>query len=351
MAPTAVAIEPPPWPSDRRDLLFLWQTANEPNLAFNPRLRELVAYPLEARGRARLDRTGAMLLAGGGGFEAPAEAAGHLGAGARASRALTVEATLTPAASETSAFVPIAALSAGPRERSFALGQEGRFLVLSLLTGPEETPVASPVRLWELAAGRADHAVFTYARGRLAAYRDGAEVAVAQTLAGGFARWRPGRLRFGSEGEGGPAWAGKLEGVALYARELGAAEVRENHRRYAMLRALRPAAPARLEVRARLVACSRVPTLREISPYRQALIACDWEVEEVLPGSSAGGRLRVAHWALLDGERQPIARLAPGAERRLVLEPYEAHPELTGDVLSDSLPPGAPGRLHVDLGL
>ena len=101
-----------------------------------------------------------------------------------------------------------------------------------------------------------------------------------------------------------------------------------------------------LVVRAVLEETSAVPSLREISPYRVALAAYAWRVDEVLSGEGAapGDRLLVAHWVLLDAERTPAAALRPGAERRLVLEPFSANPQLEPHVLSETLagPPDGP---------
>ncbi len=82
-----------------------------------------------------------------------------------------------------------------------------------------------------------------------------------------------------------------------------------------------PAATAPFAVRASLQACSRTPSLREISPYRDALIVCEWKVVEVLSGKPPGSSLRVAHWALRDGAAQPITFAAPGFTRELRIEP------------------------------
>lgn len=74
-------------------------------------------------------------------------------------------------------------------------------------------------------------------------------------------------------------------------------------------------------VRASLQACSRTPSLREISPYRDALIVCEWTITEVLSGTPPGSRVRVAHWALRKGVSQPITFAAPGFTRELRLVP------------------------------
>jgi hypothetical protein len=98
-------------------------------------------------------------------------------------------------------------------------------------------------------------------------------------------------------------------------------------------------------VRATLAACSRVPSLREISPYRAALVVCEWEVAGVLAGRPPGNRLRIAHWALQDGARRPVASLAPGAAARLRVSPLAAA-ETEGYPVFDTLPPAPERPVH-----
>jgi alginate O-acetyltransferase complex protein AlgJ len=106
--------------------------------------------------------------------------------------------------------------------------------------------------------------------------------------------------------------------------------------------ARRPAAPPAsagpIEVRAELRACSRVPSLREISPYRAALVVCEWQVGEVLAGEYPAPLLRVAHWGLRDGERQPIVSAAPGTAAQFRAEPLRGVVQIEGYTLSNTLP-------------
>lgn len=107
-----------------------------------------------------------------------------------------------------------------------------------------------------------------------------------------------------------------------------------------------PATGGPFEVRAVLRACSRVPSLREISPYRSALVVCEWEVAEVLAGEAPASRVRAAHWALRDGERKPIASAAAGLASRLRLEPLLGVAQIEGYPVFNTLPPAPDLGLH-----
>ncbi len=322
-----------PWPSDRRDLTFLWQTADRPNLVYDPELEGDVADPLAPRGRAGLDHDWAMVLAGGS-MRAPEETAARLLAAIQGRNELTLEATITAArlpGDEVGWIVDFA----GRRQHNLALGQEGRSLVLRLRAGPDRTRV----RLFDLPVEPV-HVAVTYSPGFLAVYRDGEPVVIDTEVRGarpGAARprgalggWKPGELTFGD------GWPGTLEGVAIYARVLAAAEVAENARRYLELRQERPPVP-HLEVRARLRAKSVLPTLDQISPYRQALAVYEYAVDEVLAGDYDRTLVRVAHWVILDGETLDVAGANPGDPARLVLEPFGSNPQLESHYLSATL--------------
>jgi hypothetical protein len=99
-----------------------------------------------------------------------------------------------------------------------------------------------------------------------------------------------------------------------------------------------PATGGPFAMRAVLLSCSRVPSLREISPYRAALIVCEWKVTQTLLGRPPGDRLRIAHWALRDGERQPIASMTPGTAARLRAEPLVGVSQIEGYPVFNNLP-------------
>jgi len=133
--------------------------------------------------------------------------------------------------------------------------------------------------------------------------------------------------------------------VAISSRARAPEAAREGWLRYRRLLEARPEVP-RTVVRARLAATSKVPTLSEISPYRQALAVYEYEVLETVRGRPVGDRVRVARWGILAGDTLPEARLRPGHGERLTLEPFTANPQLEGVFLSDTLGGEAPRPLY-----
>lgn len=346
MPEAALDVAPPAWPATREDLVFLWRTGNSPNLVHDPEAGADRTYTLESFGRAHLDHYFRMRL-GDGAFAAPKEAGERILEATTASNELTLEATLTPRAASVEGLGRIVTFSSGASRRNFTLGQEGRNLVLRVRTGPTGPNADRPqVTLWPVTPGEPVHVVATYTPGRLRVYRNGELAMETGDVRGSFGmHWRRGRLVFGDEWGGGGAWPGTLEGVAIYSRALDPETAREGWLRYRRLLEARPEVP-RTVVRARLAERSKIPTLSEISPYRQALAVYEYEVLDAVRGRPAGDRIRVARWVILDGDTLLEARLRPGHEERLTLEPFTANPQLEGLFLSDTLGGEAQGQLY-----
>jgi hypothetical protein len=89
----------------------------------------------------------------------------------------------------------------------------------------------------------------------------------------------------------------------------------------------------RLIVDARVSSAGPVPTPQSIAPYRHALVVSLYDVLNVVEGQYADQKILVAQWAIRDAQVLPEARKTPGARARLILERYDAHPELEGERL------------------
>lgn len=90
---------------------------------------------------------------------------------------------------------------------------------------------------------------------------------------------------------------------------------------------------ARLVLTARPVELSRIPLPAAIAPYRKALVVNRYNVDAVAEGQYAAKQVMVAHWAIRDGRVLPKAARDQTKIYRLVLEPFDAHPELEGERL------------------
>ncbi len=342
-------VEPPHWPTARRDLVFLWQTAGHANrIPARGGVGEAHTTILNPKGRSFTDRLGRMVLRGGA-FQADNDTMDRLFLGLKAGNELTLELTLVAQNASTEKPAALFAFAAGGR-RNLILTQEGDRLTLRLRTPSTGQNAENPVvDVGQVRAGTAQHLVVTYSPGRLRAYLDGEVTADTEDLKSGFFHWQRTWLRLGAmgppdgNGKNFPwPWHGALEGVAVYARPLEADEVETHFRRYREQREQREAVDTR-QVTARLLRRSPTPSLQAIAPYQEALAVFEYEVLEGGDPSSTGPK-RVVHRVLIDGRETPIAGLKKGGTVQLQIEPFDAQPQLESLFLSDEI--GSDGKLY-----
>ena len=106
-------------------------------------------------------------------------------------------------------------------------------------------------------------------------------------------------------------------------------------------RAARPAGPegaaaaggadaSRVVVELRVRQQVAPPTPASIAPYREGLLALEYDVVQVVEGALDLPVIAVAHWVIRAGRLVTGAERPAGERLRLALEPYDARPELEG---------------------
>ncbi|MFO7535247.1 MAG: LamG domain-containing protein, partial [Kiritimatiellia bacterium] len=336
------------WPCRPEGLVFLWQTGDQTNRIQDPATGDRRFCEIKARGRARLNHDQAMELSGGA-YLAP-DFDDLIVSACQAANQLSVEAFIRPADLKQGGPARIVSLSNDPANRNFTLGQEGNRLIMRLRTPRTGVNGASPeAPLFSLDSTQAVHVLVTYRDGRLTCYRDGVEVMTTDRVKGDLSNWSKGHLIFGDEYTADRDWSGRLEGIAIYARELDAAEARRNAALYRGIHEARPAVPT-YSVIGRVVALSRIPTLIEIAPYRDALVCHEYEIVEPQPdGLSLGGRIRVGRWAILNGQAIASAQVRVGTTARLLLEPFARNRQVERLVMADTLDPDFDAPLFLEV--
>lgn len=106
--------------------------------------------------------------------------------------------------------------------------------------------------------------------------------------------------------------------------------------------------PIRLKVK--LLAKSKIPTLSDIAPYREALVFYEYSVKKRLEGEFKSKKLRVAHWAIYDNQSQKIGAAKVGSSHTLDLYPYQQFGEFESLYTSDTLALDAEIPLYHDVG-
>jgi hypothetical protein len=323
------------WPSDRDQAVFVWGTARHDNLVDIDGVQRV--YNVLPRGRGRLDRNYAMAV-GGGAFVSPDVDEAMLRR-LTSSNKLTVEAVVRPGATLQDGPARIVSFSTDGGSRNFTLAQQGDELVFRLRTPQTGVNGSNPeTPLCSIPTGRYTHVLVTYSPGRLVCYSNGVKVIDTDRIQGDFRNWGPQHIVFGDEWRDDRDWDGVLEGIAVYSRVLDAPEARANYEAYRRILEAREAVQE-TDARVTLIARSDVPRLEDIQPYREALVVYEYDIEGVTRGPMVAGRIRVAHWAILDGETLAVARWDDGQKQRLRLEPFEDNPQLETFYMSDTLAP------------
>jgi hypothetical protein len=308
-----------------------------------PNPMEAVAhtYELERHRKARFDRHGAMLVSDG--YFRTIEFSRRVVEAFQATDSVTLEATIQPAILEPSPEEELAGIVTFSREEddvshvSFALAQRGDELQFRLGTTLTGLQGSEAVSLGRLSTIEPTHVIISYRPGRLTGYVNGEGVLDTEVVQGDLTSWSGfDLLQFGMGHGALSDWDGTIEGVALHNRFMGAGEAAANARAYLELIAEREPLE-QIELRGKLVGRSHVPTLKEIVPYREALVMYEYEVLEVLGGELGDETVRVAHWAILDGRLQSAVEHEVGEENRLTLEPFDDNPQVENTFLSDTL--------------
>ena len=336
-APELPSIRPHVWPANTKSLVYVFQTGDQQNRV--PLADGTVAsYPLKSRGRAHLDHDYAMVLDQGtytvdGVSDAILAACKETGA-------LSVEMVLTPRKKAVPTPARMVSFSRDEDHRNFSLDQKGDRLVMRLRTPKTGNNGANPpIELCPLDIGRQQHILVSYRNGQLTAYKHGKLVYSGDALRGDFRNWDPMQLIFGDEVSGDYDWSGTLEGVAIYSRFIDADEAMETFTRYLNIHRSRKKISS-IDLSVTLVEKSRVPTLDEISPYREGLGMFKYKVDGVHAGVLAEKEIYVAHWLIMDNQTQPAAKRQPGAQLRLRVERFDDNPQLRSFFLGNDFNDG-----------
>jgi hypothetical protein len=325
LEPAWLEIRPLVWPANTKGLVYVFQTADQQNRV---PLADGIApsYPRKSRGRAHLDHDYAMVLDQGA-YTVDGVGDAILAA-CKEAGALSVEMVLTPRLQAVPTPARMVSFSRDGRHRNFSLDQKGDRLVLRLRTPKTGNNGANPpIELCPLDIDRPQHILVSYRNGQLTAYKHGKLVYSGDGLRGDFRNWDPMQLIFGDEVSGEYDWSGTLEGVAIYSRFIHADEAMETFSRYLNIHRARKKVPS-IDLSVTLVEKSRVPTLDEISPYREGLGLFKYKVVGVHAGVLDEKEIYIAHWLIMDNQVQPAAKRKPGAQLRFRVERFDDNPQL-----------------------
>ena len=347
-APVRLTVAMSAWPGPGEGLAFAYATEGAANRARDLDTGHLRDFSLVPHGRARFDAHGALRLDRGW-FEVE-DLPQRFDAAFREANAFTLELTVWPRQKRSDEpLLRIVSLASEATGENLSLSQHGARASLRVRTTGDSPESATEVEFGKLVPGKPQHLLVSYRPGRLVAYQDGRQVLETDALKGDLASWLDGSsLALGADPDGGRDFRGTLEGVALYHRPFEPAEAAAHAKAYRELVKARERVP-RTVVKARLVSSSVLPTPEQIAPYREALVLNEYELPPKKARKLGGPRVRVAHWAILDGRDVRIPAAKYRGRVKLVLEPFERYSNLESTYLADTLEPAPDVPLYLDV--
>jgi len=309
-----------PWPVVRKGLVFVFQTNDRSRQLWDPSSADLHSYNLQPRGDAHWTHDYAM-HASSGRFTAPPAVDQQILQSCTQSGAMTLE--LVVQFEKPQPHDPVRIVHMGDTA-NFAVLRRGKTVYFELQSGAAGSgKLASCEFTGDLFDGAQHHLAATASNGMLTCYVDGKKVNQTNYGTSSLAAWTAQELRFGDMRS---RTAVNLEGVAVYNRQLSAAEVAASAATYLQIARSRPQVP-QIEVIARLQTHSKVQD-SDLAANANLLMVSGVEVLEPLRGKPEDNVLLVAHWAELNGMKQALAESAPGQVFKLVLESRENNPQL-----------------------
>ena len=315
------------------DRVFSWENANSENLVLDPKTGLETSVEVEPRGLARVDSQGRMRVNGG---SFAAELPGALLA---SPRGFAIE-LLVDTRRNQQRDAHIASFGVDGSLPFVSLTHEGPRLEVHLETEAGH----QTIDLGKLGKRRPQHLLVEVVGDQVRAFRKGQPWRDATLIAPIAKAPEKMELWLGADADGTHDWHGTIEGVGVFSRALSEEEI-DTAARSALRRVASRRPPKQYRVRARLKDVSEPPTLAQIEPYREALVLHEYKV---LKGKLAGQTVRVAHWAILDGENVDVQSRV-GAKEKLVLEEWEKNPQVESTFVSDTLDPSFDVPIYLDV--
>lgn len=327
------------WPQSRAGLVYAWEQRDAPPLQLAN------AMPVRS-GKAFWNLRGGMDVRGGT-YELPEVGAAMLRECGK-SRAFTLEAIITPMVPPYDREArPVLSLEDSNGNVKLAILQRRSDWSLWLATEDNPRGTSIEQELLPLRTGQPHHVVVSYEQGRLQVYLNGMAMSVRPELHGALKfDADKGVLRIGVCSKLEARWQGMVDQLAIYHRVLTADEA-VAHADYAVPKLEAQKQARTRKVVAKRVQSSRLPSLVEVAPYREALVQ---HLYEVLPKDNddrdqdfpVGSRIAVTQWVWVKGEAAAAPKPDEEGVYRLFVQPAEAHREIQPLVIRSDLPADAP---------
>lgn len=321
------------WPGTDEGLLLVWKNAKSTNEVVGAGGRRR-SFQAVARKGARFGRHYEMDVHGGF-FEFNQPVGEYLAKRIGEQSEFTLEAVITPevVTPESEEEHSVIWFGAESGQTNLSLSQKGDRLLARVRTmRTKNNPKKTTKIFGSVSQGEPHHILLTYREGQMDFYCDGEVITTRRGIYQNLGNWIPGDLVFGG------GWNGKLEAIAIYDRFVGKEEAAGRYELANFFLGYRNPVEASL-VRGRLVEAEDVPEIAALGGYRRHLSAHTYEITG---GAMKGEKVIAYHWVILDQEKVPSFPRKVGDIYDLLLEPFEAHPQLASESMD------APDDLKLD---
>ena len=320
------------WPCTTKGLLFAWNNNLVQNQVTLDKEDKPTSCELSLEGMAFFDRDYDLVLDGGQ-ARADTETARRFLDRMRERREGTIQFTALNGDFDKSRLRPIVRLGTKESGDVITIGQiGGKAALLSPALGIHE-PLIGPFLSWK---ERTFVSVNLKEKSGTAMMGNGTTAANIQvnkmTLPGPD---EEPYLILGGASPDGIYWNGQLEKVALFGRKLNPSEI--DRQCDTIQREIGDRPPVEtIKLKAKLVETHPVPTIESLGAYTRAMVVYTYEVTEVVAGKLDAKRIQVAHWAVVNRTQLGTFPRDPSDyETWLQIEPFEAHPQLSSERISE----------------
>jgi hypothetical protein len=327
------------WPQSREGLVYAWEHRDAQPLQLTG------AMPVRT-GKAFWNLRGGMDVRGGT-YELPEVGAAMLRECGR-SGAFTLEAIITPMVPPYDREArPVLSLEDAHGNVKLAMLQRRSDWSLWLATEDNPRGTSIEQELLPLRTGQPHHVVVTYEKGKFQVYLNGMAMSVRPEIHGALnLDADKGVLRIGACSKLEARWQGMVDQLSIYNRVITPDEA-VAHADHAAPKLKEQHQARTRKMVAKLVQSSRLPSLAEVAPYREALVQ---HLYEVLPKDKddrdqdfpVGSRIAVTQWVWVNGESAASPQPDELGVYRLFVQPAETHREIQPLVIKSDLPPDAP---------
>lgn len=316
-------IDPALWPVEHPSTLLTWTGVDGWN-TLRVEGSEAEAVEFERRGTA-VPAAGGAVRTHGGWLELDRETSIRLGRALQQTHEFTLELVFRRGDDASGDLLTWGLPS--PRNTNLALAlANSEFTTFVRAKSPHAKTFDPPVSMSPISRGW-HHLAFVFRPGELTVYLDGKQMPRTTEFDGDLFHWRDRVLRVGGWEDPALQLAIDFQGMALHRRALSPTQVKDAAGR--ALRAFDRPDPEQWAVRGERVATTPTPSLKEISPYTEALVTRRYRLRN--PPEGLPAEVTVAEWGILDGK----VLAQPAANRALVLQRFADQAALEGLFLAN----------------